>query len=134
MDELGRARDLRHGREALLEPVHDRLDVVIGLLLDRLDALGVGNGEVLASRGEQRPRRCGERRYLGHAAFVRERLEPGELDAHAMPDQAVLAEMLREPGQLVAVAPVQRAERREHGKRKRRVGVRHEVARGASGV
>ena len=38
-----RARDLRRVGEALLQPVLDRLDVVIGRALDRLDALGVGD-------------------------------------------------------------------------------------------
>ena len=46
MDEFGGARDLGHVGEALLQPVLDRLDVVIGRALDRLDPLGVGDAEI----------------------------------------------------------------------------------------
>ena len=47
--ELGRRRQLGMALEAGLEPVLDRLDVVVGRALDVLDGLGVGLGEAQPS-------------------------------------------------------------------------------------
>jgi hypothetical protein len=50
MDELGDRRQFGHVRDALLQPVLDRLDVVIGRALDRLDARRIGEAERIADR------------------------------------------------------------------------------------
>ena len=67
-----------------LEPVLDRLDVVVGLALDRLDALAVGFGEPSGERAELRCRRRRERRDLGDARLGTERDQPLDLDADAV--------------------------------------------------
>ena len=64
----GDARDLRRRREALLQPVLDRLDVVVGRALDRLDARGVGDGE-----RRRRPRRASRAPRPRTAALRRSR-------------------------------------------------------------
>ena len=71
-------------REALLQPVFDRLDVVIGRALDRLDALGVGDARTRGDRVERCPRAAARTGHFGDRGLVRERHEPAELDAHAL--------------------------------------------------
>ncbi len=71
MDELRHTRHLGDGRETLLEPVFDRLDVVIRRALDRLDPLGVGDAEITSCLGEQRASGGGERRNLRDASLIR---------------------------------------------------------------
>ena len=88
------ARDLRRRREALLQPVLDRLDVVVGRALDRLDALGVGGARTTRRCVERGARVRAERRDFGDRRLVGERDEPRDLDAHARADQAELAEVL----------------------------------------
>ena len=108
VDELGRPRDLGRRCKALLQPVLDRLDVVIGGPFDRLDALGIGDTEFCRGGVEQRARGRGERRYFGDSRFSRERREPDQLDLYPVADEAVLAEVLGESRHLVAVAPIER--------------------------
>ena len=135
MDELGRAREFRDRGESLLEPIFDRLDVMVGRLLDRLHALGVCDSECGGYVGEQCTRRCRECWNLSNAGLVGERLQPGELNLDAVPYQTVLAEIVRQCRHLAAVPPVERAKRGERRKWNGRVGVSHDdVARGAIAV
>ncbi len=96
MNELGCAHQLRNRGKALLQPVLDRLDVVVGRLLDRLDALGVRDGEGATGICQGSARRRRERRNFGHSRFLGQRLQPCEFDLHAVAYQAVFAEVLRE--------------------------------------
>ena len=84
MDEFADARDLGHVGEALLQPVLDRLDVVVGRALDRLHALAVGwlerRGRARRAprappRKTARPRRSPARRRArsSHAISIRTR-------------------------------------------------------------
>ena len=82
---------------------------MVGLALDGFDAFGVGDTEIRGGGVEQGARVLGERRHFGDPGFVRERLEPDDLDPDAIADQSVLAELLGESRHLVAVAAVQRA-------------------------
>ena len=74
VDELRDARDFGVAGEALLQPVLDRLDVVIGRALDRLDARGVGRRErCRRPRDASARRRCENGGDFGDAGFVGER-------------------------------------------------------------
>ena len=72
-----------------------------------------------------------ERRNLGNGGFVGKRVEPRDLDAHALADQPEFAEMLGQRRHLGAIAAV---ERRQRGQRCKRVESRHDVAGRARGV
>ena len=109
MDEFDNLRDFGNAGKPLLQPIFDRLDVVVGRALDRLDALGVGGEERRSRLVQECPRRGRKRRDLGDAGFVGQRLEPGKLDFDAIADEPVFAEVLGEGGELLAVASVQRA-------------------------
>ena len=82
-------------RESFLQPILDRLDVVIGRALDRLDPLGIGDAEVALDFREKRAGRRGKRRHLGDARLVGKRFEPRELDAHALTHESEFAKMVR---------------------------------------
>ncbi len=112
--ELGRALQFRLAAEALLDPVLDRLDVVVGAALDRLDRGGVGLGEVARERLQPRARRRRQRREFGEAGLG-QRDEPFDLDLHARAHQAVFAEQRAQRGELAGVAPVERRQRGEGG-------------------
>jgi hypothetical protein len=55
-----------------------------------------------------------ERRQFGHPGLGRQCLQPFDLDADAVADQRVLAEVIGEAGDLAAIAAV---ERRDGGER-----------------
>ena len=90
-----RRGDLRVAGEALAQPVLDRLHVVVGGGLDRLDALGVGEREAADGARRARARGRGARTaQRGERRLGGERLQPFDLDAHARADQRELAEMV----------------------------------------
>ena len=72
------ARELGRRREPLLEPVLDRLDVVVGRALDRLDARGVGD-----ARTPWRPRRASRAPRRRTAALRRSRGSAASASSHA---------------------------------------------------
>ena len=108
MDELGGRGDLGIAGEALAQPVLDRLHVVVGGRLDRLDALGVRRAEIRdrgfcsSARG-----RGGERLELRERGLVAEGEQPRDLDRDALADQRELAEVLLQRPGLGGVAPVE---------------------------
>ena len=65
--------------EALLQPVLDRLDVVVGRALDLLDARGVGHGERLDD-----PRRAAACAASRTAALRRSPGSPASASSHAI--------------------------------------------------
>jgi hypothetical protein len=108
VNELGGARDLWRFGESLLEPVLDRLDVVVGRALDRLDALGIGRSKLGGRRGKLLAGSRRKRRHFADSGLVRERRQPGKLDPDSIADESVFAEVLGESGHLLAVSSVQR--------------------------
>lgn len=109
------ARSFRHAGEALLQPILDGLHVVVGDALDGLHALGVGRAEARVDGIDGRPRLGAEGRELHDARLVGERDEPGQLDAHAMADEAEFGEVGGERGHLRRIAAVERRQRGERG-------------------
>ena len=116
--ELDRSLHFAVGGELGLQPVLDRLDVVVGLGLDVLDVLGVALREILDQPAEGRFRGAGKRLQLADRPLGGERLEPGELDPEPVADKRLLAEVPAQgiggPG-VPAVERRQRGERRGHG-------------------
>ncbi len=116
VNELGDPRHFGHRREALLQPVLDGLDVVIGLALDLLDARRIGRRERL--------RRCVERRRAaaengGTSAIAgssASAMSHADFDAHAMADQPEFAEMAGQRGDLAGIAAVERGQRGQGAK------------------
>ena len=80
--------------DAFLDEIFDRLDVVIGRALDRLDALGVVLAENPSAMREQllRVRRGENGATSAMPSVVGERQQPAHLDLHAAFHQAVFAE------------------------------------------
>jgi hypothetical protein len=103
--------------DALADPVLDRLDVVIGLALDRLDALAVGLAELGGECAQLGRGRGRERSDLGHARFGGERDEPLGLHPDPRPDERQLT---RPRSQRLEAARVAAVERRDRGKRRER--------------
>jgi len=101
---------LRAVTELLADVVLDRLHVVVGLRLDRLDALGVVEGEVVDEVVEDVLHHRGQRLEFRQRRRVGEALQPANLDQHAEPDQAVLAQNVAEIVDLVGIASVGRRE------------------------
>jgi hypothetical protein len=95
----------------LLDQVLDRLDVVIGGRLDRLDGRGIvfteGVGDVLRGGQVRRP----ETAQFRNVPLGGEAAQPGDLDPHAGVDQPLLAEDLPQFGAARGVAPVHGRER-----------------------
>ncbi len=75
---------------------------------------------------ERRARGGGKRRHFGNGGLVGKRDEPGELDAHAMADEAELAEVFAQGCDLAGVAAVERRQRGQRGN----CGGRHDAAVG----
>ena len=118
MDELQRALRLAVPAELALQPVLDRLDVVVGLRLDVLDLLRVTLGEAFEKLVEGRDGLAGEWLDLADAPLGGKRLQPGELDAHSIADERLLAEVGTQRIRGPCVSPVERrerGERRGHG-------------------
>ena len=124
VDVLGRAGEMHElelgsggarRRELLAHEVLDRLDVVVGLALNRLDA---GEPGLIHATGEgfeaRRHRRggAGERR---EAAGAGQPCEPRGLNAHAAGDQGGLAEERRKVGAFVGIASVEGRQRVQAG-------------------
>ena len=108
--------DLRHAGEALLQPVLDRLDVVIGRALDRLDARGIGErrtrGPLRRARAARPRRTAGTSAIAGssasassHAISTRTRLR---MSAYSLKCGAQRVELVR-------IAAVERRQRGERG-------------------
>ena len=102
-------------RELLAHEVLDRLDVVVGLALDRLDAGDAGLVHAAGERLEARRHGRGRAGERGEAAGVRQLPEPGGFDAHAAGDQGRLAEERGEVGAFVGVASVEGRQRVQAG-------------------
>jgi hypothetical protein len=77
--------------------------------------LGVALGEFIHQPGELAERLAGERLDLADRALGGQRLQPGELDAHAVADEGLLAE---EAAQRIGGPCVSPVERRERGERR----------------
>ena len=112
--ELARRGQFRQGLAARLEPVLDRLDVVVGGLLDVLDRLGVGLGEAQHEVAQQAARRFRQGLELGEAG-VGQGDEPLDLDLHAAVHQAELRQQRAQRGDLGGIATVQRRQRADRG-------------------
>ena len=93
--------------EFLLEPVLDRLDVVVGDLLDVLDALRVLHAEAGVDRTEPLEVARVEAGQLRQRQPA-ERDEVLDLDPHAVADQGGFGEVIRQAFGLAAVAAVDR--------------------------
>mmetsp|Transcript_20688 Transcript_20688/g.38750 ORF Transcript_20688/g.38750 Transcript_20688/m.38750 type:complete len:387 (-) Transcript_20688:605-1765(-) len=107
MHELGGRLQLGMAREAALDPVLDRLHVVVGGALDGLDGLGIGFAELLDEAAQPRARRAGQRLELLEPG-VAQRDEPLDLDLHAAVHQAVLGQQRAQRGHLGGIAAIQR--------------------------
>jgi hypothetical protein len=101
---------------ALLQPVLDRLHVVVGRALDVLDRLRIGFREAQHQAAQQPARGFGQRRELGEAG-VRQRDEPLHLDLHAAVHQAELRQQRAQRIELGGVAAVERRQGGERGQR-----------------
>jgi hypothetical protein len=93
MDELERALRLGVSLELRPQPEFDRLDVVIGLGLDRLDLTRILFREIPYQPGKFGQSALRERLELLDRALGGERLEPFELDARAVADERLFAEV-----------------------------------------
>jgi hypothetical protein len=108
MDELAHLHHFRDAGQAVFHPVFDRLDVVVGDLLDILDRLGVGLRKIVRQRVQLCEGSRGEGWNFGDGGLVRERLEPFDFHLDAIADQGILAEIGAQVGYLAVVAPVKR--------------------------
>ena len=113
MDEFRRAGKLRVTGDLVLEPVLDRLDVVIGLALDLLDALGVRFRKII-NDGTQHLARTGRKRRQFGQARIREAGEPGNLDLDPVGHEASLGQQRPQSVAAGCVTPVERRHRIEH--------------------
>ena len=111
VDELRDARDPGRRRDALLQPVFDGLDVVVGRALDRLDARCVGDAKRRGDLLERGPVGVRERRHFGDRALGRECQQPRHFDANALANQCELAELVAQRVDLSRVAAVERRQR-----------------------
>ncbi len=100
--------ELGRSGEALLQPVLDGLDVVIGAPFDRLDPRGIVGRELSRDVLQQRADLRRKRGHFGDAGLVGERHEPRYFDAHPRAYQSILAEMLAQRRDLGRVTAVER--------------------------
>ncbi len=107
MDELRDAREFRHVGEAFLQPVLDRLDVVIGRALDGLDARRIGRRERRGDGRDVRLRRGGKRRHFNDRGLRSQRLQPCQLDPDALTNQREFAELIAQRIDLARVAAIE---------------------------
>jgi hypothetical protein len=108
MDELERPLDLPVARQPGLEPVLDRLDVVVGLGLDVLDVPGVAFRKARDELVHRSDGLCAEWPQLFNRGLGGQRLQPFELDLQAVADQRRFAEMVAQRVDALRVTPVQR--------------------------
>src|SRR5258706_1136597 len=115
--EAGDTGDFGVVGEFLLEPVLDRLDVVIDAGFDLFYRFTVDDREV-ANHSVELPYRGGRK---GGNVVERlrgaKRFEPFDFDQNAVADQAEFAEVIRESGNFVPVAAIERGQGGEIGKR-----------------
>ena len=107
MYELCDGRQFALAAKALLDEILHGFDIVPGGFFDALDRRGVVDGKTLGDGCEFVERGGGQRGDLGDAAVAGQGEQPAHLDQHTAPDQAVLAEHLREMAGFVRVATVQ---------------------------
>jgi len=110
VDELADLDHFGTGLGLVLDPVFQRLDVMVG---DGFDGLHLGR-LLRPEVGDQRIERChGRRRKSGDFRKMRlggQRLQPFDLDLEAGSDQAELGKMLAQRIDLAGVAAVERGE------------------------
>jgi len=110
VEKADRARETGLGCEALAEPVLDRLDVVVGAPLDRLDRVGVGGRERIDEVVQERAFGGARRRQLRDPG-VGQSEKPLDLDAHSAAHQAVLRQPRSQRVDLGGIAPVEGRQR-----------------------
>ena len=108
MNELGDACAFRIACQALLQPILDRLDVVVGLGFDGLYLRCVLLGECFDDPLELRAGRSGERLDLTDRGLGGERQEPADLDCDAVAEERGFAEAGPQRLELLVIASVQR--------------------------
>jgi hypothetical protein len=106
--EFLRLRETGVTADLFLDEVLDRLDVVVGGRLDRLDPLTVGFAEVIRNRCQGGDLGGIEGRQFGNLRFGGQRQQPFDLHLHAPMHQAELAEDRTQRFDLAGVAAVQR--------------------------
>ena len=116
MHETGDAGYLAIVRQLFLEPILDRFDIVIGAGLDLLYRVAVDLLEVAHHRVQLFYRRRRQGRNAVERFGGAERLQPFDFDQNAVTDQAEFAEVIREPGNFVPVAAIERGQGGERGK------------------
>ena len=113
VDELGDAHHLGIVLETFLEPVFDSLDVVVRRRLDLLHLVGIRYGETGNHQVEFGDGVAGERRHFGDLGRGGQRLEPFDLDADTVADQAEFGKMGAQRLDLGGIATVERGKRRQ---------------------
>ena len=108
MQEILDPARLRTVPQPLADEILDRLDVVIGLRLDRLDAFGIVETEIVDDVIEDVFHDGRQRGQIVDLRFVGQPLEPADFDEHAVGEQAEFAEDVSEALDLVGIAPVGR--------------------------
>ena len=108
VDELADLHHLGVVRELLLDPVFERLHVVVGNGLDLLHLGRLLRAEAGDERVELGHRGRREGRNLGEVGFGGERLEPLDLDLQAATDQPVLRKLRAQRIDLAGIAAVER--------------------------
>jgi hypothetical protein len=108
VDELGDAHHFGVVRQALPDPVLQRLDVVIGYRLDLFHLGRLLRTEIGQQRSQLSQRSRRESRNLGKMRLGGERLEPFEFDLQAAPDQPVFGKLRAQRIHLAGVAAVER--------------------------
>ncbi len=113
--ELAGRAQLGPGFELRLDPVLDRLDVVVGGFFDLLDGHGIGHREIL-----DQPEQVGARPGRQGLEFGEVRIaqcdEPADFHLHATVHVALLAHQRAQRGQPTGVAAIERREGRYRGK------------------
>src|SRR5690606_18843844 len=120
VDVLGRAREVEespeaagragHAVELLPQEIFHGLDVVIGLLLERLDLQRVVVAEMVHDAVEDVLDGRIERPDLGQRRLVGEVLQPADFDQHSIANQRVFGQVLSKRRGLVRVAAIERRE------------------------
>ena len=113
VDEFLDPHHLSVGGELILDPVFERLDVVIGGRLDGFHLGGLLRPEFGNQAIELGDGRWREGRDLGEMRLGGQRLEPFDLDLQAAADQAELGKVLAQSIDLGRVTTVERREHRQ---------------------
>ena len=123
VDECARSGELGRRSDSLADKILDRLDVVIGFPLDRLDPQRVFESEAVRDVVEALRRFPGQGCEGIELRARRERLQPGDLDPDPISDERVLARDAAKRGGPGAVSPVDRRNRGQRGELHRPAGV-----------